>query len=160
MIGLFNDCFPPIMDGVSLTTQNYAYWLHKKAGNVCVVTPKTPAAKDKEAYPVYRYSSVPIPMRKPYRLGFPRIDWPFHERINKLSFELVHAHCPFSSGSLALKIAKTQHIPLVATFHSKYRSDFERVIPCKALVDYLIRSIIRFYEMADEVWIPQAAVED
>ena len=157
MIGLFNDCFPPIMDGVSLTTQNYAYWLHKKAGNVCVVTPKTPAAKDKEAYPVYRYSSVPIPMRKPYRLGFPRIDWPFHERINKLSFELVHAHCPFSSGSLALKIAKTQHIPLVATFHSKYRSDFERVIPCKALVDYLIRSIIRFYEMADEVWIPQAA---
>ena len=160
MIGLFNDCFPPIMDGVSLTTQNYAYWLHKKAGNVCVVTPKTPAAKDKEAYPVYRYSSVPIPMRKPYRLGFPRIDWPFHERINKLSFELVHAHCPFSSGSLALKIAKTQHIPLVATFHSKYRSDFERVIPCKALVDYLIRSIIRFYEMADEVWIPQAAVEE
>ena len=158
MIGLFNDCFPPIMDGVSLTTQNYAYWLHKKAGNV--VTPKTPAAKDKEAYPVYRYSSVPIPMRKPYRLGFPRIDWPFHERINKLSFELVHAHCPFSSGSLALKIAKTQHIPLVATFHSKYRSDFERVIPCKALVDYLIRSIIRFYEMADEVWIPQAAVEE
>lgn len=160
MIGLFNDCFPPIMDGVSLTTQNYAYWLHKKAGNVCVVTPKTPTAKDKEAYPVYRYSSVPIPMRKPYRLGFPRIDWPFHERINKLSFELVHAHCPFSSGSLALKIAKTQHIPLVATFHSKYRSDFERVIPCKALVDYLIRSIIRFYEMADEVWIPQAAVEE
>ena len=160
MIGLFNDCFPPIMDGVSLTTQNYAYWLHKKAGNVCGVTPKTPAAKDKEAYPVYRYSSVPIPMRKPYRLGFPRIDWPFHERINKLSFELVHAHCPFSSGSLALKIAKTQHIPLVATFHSKYRSDFERVIPCKALVDYLIRSIIRFYEMADEVWIPQAAVEE
>ena len=160
MIGLFNDCFPPIMDGVSLTTQNYAYWLHKKAGNVCVVTPKTPAAKDKEAYPVYRYSSVPIPMRKPYRLGFPRIDWPFHERINKLSFELVHAHCPFSSGSLALKIAKTQHIPLVATFHSKYRSDFEGVIPCKALVDYLIRSIIRFYEMADEVWIPQAAVEE
>lgn len=160
MIGLFNDCFPPIMDGVSLTTQNYAYWLHKKAGNVCVVTPKTPAAKNKEAYPVYRYSSVPIPMRKPYRLGFPRIDWPFHERINKLSFELVHAHCPFSSGSLALKIAKTQHIPLVATFHSKYRSDFERVIPCKALVDYLIRSIIRFYEMADEVWIPQAAVEE
>ena len=68
MIGLFNDCFPPIMDGVSLTTQNYAYWLHKKAGNVCVVTPKTPAAKDKEAYPVYRYSSVPIPMRKPYVL--------------------------------------------------------------------------------------------
>ena len=160
MIGLFNDCFPPIMDGVSLTTQNYAYWLHKKTGNVCVVTPKSPDARDAEEYPVYRYSSVPIPMRKPYRLGFPRIDWPFHERISRLSFELVHAHCPFSSGALAMQIAREQHVPVVATFHSKYRADFERAIPSRLLVDYLIRKVIRFYEAADEVWIPQAAVEE
>lgn len=45
------------MDGVSLTTQNYAYWLHKKSGNVCVVTPRSPHAIDNEEYPVYRYSS-------------------------------------------------------------------------------------------------------
>lgn len=160
MIGLFNDCFPPIMDGVSLTTQNYAYWLHKKTGNVCVVTPKSPDARDAEEYPVYRYSSIPIPMRKPYRLGFPRIDWPFHERISRLSFELVHAHCPFSSGALAMQIAREQHVPVVATFHSKYRADFERAIPSRLLVDYLIRKVIRFYEAADEVWIPQAAVEE
>lgn len=160
MIGLFNDCFPPIMDGVSLTTQNYAYWLNKKAGNICVVTPKSPDAVDEEEYPIYRYSSVPIPMRKPYRLGFPRIDWPFHERIRKLSFDLVHAHCPFSSGGLAMKIAREQHIPIVATFHSKYRADFERAIPSRLVVDYLIRKVIRFYEAADEVWIPQAAVEE
>lgn len=160
MIGLFNDCFPPIMDGVSLTTQNYAYWLNRKAGNVCVVTPKSPDAVDEEEYPIYRYSSIPIPMRKPYRLGFPRIDWPFHERIRKLSFDLVHAHCPFSSGGLALKIAREQRIPIVATFHSKYRADFERAIPSRLVVDYLIRKVIRFYEAADEVWIPQAAVEE
>lgn len=160
MIGLFNDCFPPIMDGVSLTTQNYAYWLNKKMGNVCVVTPKSPSAKDSADYPIYRYSSVPIPMRKPYRLGFPRIDWPFHEKINKLSFELVHAHCPFSSGNLALRIAHAQGIPLVATFHSKYRADFERAIHNKMLVDLLVKNVIRFYEMADEVWVPQSAVEE
>ena len=160
MIGLFNDCFPPIMDGVSLTTQNYAYWLNKKMGDVCVVTPKSPLAKDETDYPVYRYSSVPIPMRKPYRLGFPRIDWPFHEKINKLSFDLVHAHCPFSSGSLAMRIAHAQGAPIIATFHSKYRSDFERAIPNKTIVDMLVKNVVRFYEMADEVWIPQPAVEE
>ena len=99
-------------------------------------------------------------MRKPYRLGFPRIDWPFHERISRLSFELVHAHCPFSSGALAMQIAREQHVPIVATFHSKYRADFERAIPSRLLVNYLIRKVIRFYEAADEVWIPQAAVEE
>lgn len=160
MIGLFNDCFPPIMDGVSVTTSNYAYWLHRKRGDVCVVTPQAPAATDNEGYPVYRYLSMPLPMRKPYRLGFPRIDWPFHKQISKIPFELVHAHCPFSSGTLARNIAHNKHIPLIATFHSKYRSDFERVIPNRHMIDYIIRNIIEFYEQADEVWIPQAAVEE
>ncbi|MCP9612628.1 glycosyltransferase [Coprobacter tertius] len=160
MIGLFNDCFPPIMDGVSLTTRNYAYWLHQKAMDVCVVTPKTPGISDNESYPVYRYSSLPLPMRKPYRLGFPRIDFTFHSHIMRLPFGLVHAHCPFSSGTLAMRIAHARHIPLVATFHSKYRSDFERAIPSKSLVNYLVRNVVHFYESADEVWIPQASVED
>ena len=101
MIGLFNDCFPPIMDGVSVTVSNYAYWLQRKRGDVCVVTPQAPKADDREDYPVYRYLSMPIPMRKPYRLGFPRIDWPFHRQLSKIPFELVHAHCPFSSWVLA-----------------------------------------------------------
>lgn len=160
LLGIFNDCFPPIMDGVSVATKNYAYWLHEKTGNACVVTPSYPFYQDQEPYPVYRYSSLPIPLRKPYRLGFPRIDWTFNTRLAHLPFGLVHAHCPFSSGALAMRIAKAQHIPIVATFHSKYRADFERVIPNKYIVNQIIRSIISFYEAADEVWIPQAAVEE
>lgn len=160
MIGLFNDCFPPIMDGVSVTTSNYAYWLNQKRGDICVVTPQAPAATDNNDYPVYRYLSLPIPMRKPYRLGFPRIDWPFHKQINKIPFELVHAHCPFSSGNIAHKIAHSKHVPMIATFHSKYRSDFERIIPNRYMIERLIRNIVTFYEQADEVWIPQASVEE
>ena len=160
MIGLFNDCFPPIMDGVSVTVYNYAFWLNKKQKDVCVVTPQTPSAACDTDFPVYRYLSIPIPMRKPYRLGFPRIDWPFHKQIHRIPFELVHAHCPFSSGMLALGIARHNKIPMVATFHSKYRTDFERVIPSKSIVNHLIHHIISFSEQADEVWIPQPAVED
>ncbi|MCD8183721.1 MAG: glycosyltransferase [Bacteroides sp.] len=160
MIGLFNDCFPPIMDGVSVTTSNYAYWLDQKRGDVRVVTPQAPAATDNNNYPVYRYLSLPIPMRKPYRLGFPCIDWPFHKQTSKVPFELVHAHCPFSSGNIARSIAHNKHIPLIATFRSKYRSDFERIIPNRYMIEYLIRNIVSFYEQADEAWIPQASVEE
>ena len=59
-----------------------------------------------------------------------------------------------------MRIAHSQHIPIIATYHSKYRDDFKRIIPNKTLLALLIRKIIRFYEAADEVWIPQAAVED
>ena len=76
-----------------------------------------------------------------------------------MSFEIVHAHCPFETGDLAHQAAQKQQIPLVATFHSKYRQDFEHNVHCKPIVDWMVRHIIRFFEKADEVWIPQAAVE-
>lgn len=160
MIGIFNDCFPPIMDGVSVTAQNYARWISRRHKDVCVVTPGVPGATYDEGYPVYGYFSVPIPMRKPYRMGFPRVDFPFMSKIGRVDFSIVHAHSPFSSGKLAMKIARRQGIPLVATFHSKYRADFERAIPNRAMVDYLVKGVVDFYEQADEVWVPQAAVEE
>jgi len=159
-IGIFNDSFPPIMDGVSLTTKNYAYWLQQKNQPVCVVTPKSPNYFDNEQYPIYRYTSIPILMRKPYRFGMPDIDLSYKREINKVSFGLVHAHCPFSSGKEALRIARKQKIPIVATFHSKYRSDFEQSLRSKFIAGLMTNEVIRFYEKADEVWIPQASVEE
>lgn len=98
-------------------------------------------------------------MRKPYRFGLPQVSLNFKRQIKGIRFDLVHTHCPFTSGLLAKHIARRQHIPLVATFHSKYRQDFERAVPSKFIIDREIRRIVRFYEHADEVWIPQAAVE-
>jgi len=159
-VGIFNDSFPPIMDGVALTAQNYAYWLNEKKQPVCVVTPRSPDYTDIEKYPVYRYSSFPIFGRKPYRFGFPEIDRTLQNNMENIQFGLVHAHCPFSSGNAAFDIARSQKIPLVATFHSKYRDDFEQSVHCKLIVKLMIKRIIRFYEKANEVWIPQASVED
>ena len=162
MIGIFNDNFPPILDGVALTAQNYAYWLHAKGYDVRVITPYAPkSAKvvDAAPYPINRYMSVPIPFRHPYRYGLPYIDLPFLRNWRQMRFELVHAHCPFTTGWLAYSAAQNQHIPLVATFHSKYRQDFEHNVSNPKVVDWMVKHIISFFEKADEVWIPQAAVE-
>lgn len=162
MIGIFNDNFPPILDGVGMTAQNYAYWLHEKGHDVSVITPYAPNSEEvieAAKYPIYRYVSIPIPMRAPYRYGMPYIDYRFMREWRKMQFDLVHAHCPFTTGDLAYSAAKKQNIPLVATFHSKYRQDFEHNVSCKLVVDWMVKHIIRFYEKADEVWIPQAAVE-
>lgn len=163
MIGIFNDNFPPILDGVAIAAQNYAYWLHQKGYETCVITPYAPGAEEvieAAPYPIYRYASIPIPMRKPYRLGLPQLTFNHSlQEVKKMCFELVHAHCPFTSGAMAKRIARKQQIPMVATFHSKYRQDFERAIPSKMIIDAEIKHIIKFYEQAYEVWIPQAAVE-
>jgi glycosyltransferase involved in cell wall biosynthesis len=159
-VGIFNDSFPPIMDGVAVTVQNSAYWLYRMNQPVCVVTPRAPHYVNDEPYPVYRYSSLPLILRRPYRLGIPEIDLTFQDKLDRVPFGLVHAHCPFTSGHLAMRIAHERKIPLVATFHSKYRDDFERSFYNKKIANLMAKEVIKFYEKADEVWIPQAAVEE
>ena len=160
-IGLFNDCFPPVMDGVAVCVQNYAYWMQKKVGGVSVITPNVPGADYSVLdYEVLPYFSVPVPFRKPYVTGLAEIDPAFLKKIVNRPFKIVHAHCPFASGLAAAHVAKLRNIPLVATFHSKYRDDFSRVIRSKFVVNRIIKRIIDFYGRADEVWVPQASVEE
>jgi len=159
MIGLYNECFPPILDGVSLTVQNYAEWLNKKGQDVCVVTPYAPGPKLDTPYPIHYYPSLPFPTRHPYRCGLPDIDLGFVRQMRAIDWELIHAHGPFTAGHLGMRIARAKQVPLVATFHSKFRQDFKRSLKWDPLVDMMIQKVVDFFEKADEVWIPQASVE-
>jgi len=154
-VGLFCDVFPPVMDGVSVCMQNYAYWMQKKVGGVCVITPNVAEADyGQYDFKVYDYFSVPVPRRAPYVTGIAEIDPLWLAKVARTRFKIVHAHCPFATGFAAMRIARLQGIPLVATFHSKYRDDFARVLP-KLAVDLAIDAIVDFYERADLVWVPQ-----
>ncbi len=159
-VGLFCDVFPPVMDGVAVCVQNYAYWLQKKVGDVCVVTPNVPGTDySVHDYKVLDYMSVPLIGRPPYVTGLAELDPTYWPRIIGSKFKLVHAHSPFAAGFEALRISKTQKVPLVATFHSKYKDDFSRVLPGVA-VNVIIKLLIDFYKQADLVWVPQESVID
>lgn len=160
-VGLFNESFPPVMDGVAVCVQNYAYWLLQKVGGVSVITPnKIGANYGQYPYEVLDYLSVPVPFRHPYVTGIAQIDPLFRAKLARRKFKIVHAHSPFSSGLMAAQVAKSQNIPLVATFHSKFKDDFKKVVPSDMLVDQAIKIVMEFFDRADEVWVPQASVED
>lgn len=159
-VGLFCEVFPPVMDGVSVCMENYAYWLQKKVGGVAVVTPHVPKADySVHEYKVFDYMSIPVPKRHPYVTGVAEFDPTYLAKVATTRFKIVHAHTPFSAGMAAMRIARMQKIPLVATFHSKYRDDFAKVLP-KLVVDMVIDSVVDFFERADLVWVPQASVID
>lgn len=160
-VGLFNESFPPVMDGVAVCVQNYAYWLQQKVGGVSVITPnKMGANYGQYPYEVLDYLSVPVPFRHPYVTGIAQIDPLFRAKLARRKFKIVHAHSPFSSGLMAAQVAKSQNIPLVATFHSKFKDDFKKVVPSDMLVDQAIKIVMEFFDRADEVWVPQASVEE
>jgi 1,2-diacylglycerol 3-alpha-glucosyltransferase len=152
-----NDSYFPIMDGVGMTAHNYAHWLNKKYGKSVLVAPRVKDYKDKAEYKVYRFHSVLLPGMHPYRVGLPLIDVKFKKKIRKNNFDLLHAHCPFVSGQLAVKLAAKYDIPLVATFHTKYREDFKKVLGNDLLVDFLLKLTLDFYNAADLVLVPNNA---
>ena len=160
-VGLFNESFPPVMDGVAVCVENYAHWIQEKVGGVSVVTPrKLGAHYGQYPYEVLDYASVPVPFRHPYVTGIAQIDPLLRAKLRRRNFKIVHAHSPFSAGLMGIQVAKQQKIPVVATFHSKFKDDFRKVIPSDMLVDQAIKIVMEFFDWADEVWVPQASVEE
>lgn len=147
------------MDGVAVCAQNYAYWMQKKVGGVSVITPNVYGTDYKvNDYEVLDYLSVPVPFRHPYVTGVAQIDPVFMTKLSKRKFKIVHAHSPFTSGRVAAQVAKSQGIPLVATFHSKFRDDYAKIIPSEFVVDQMLKVTMEFFDRADEVWVPQESV--
>jgi glycosyltransferase involved in cell wall biosynthesis len=142
------------MDGAGMTVHNYAFWLNAKYGKSFVVAPRFKGYTEKVSYEVIRFKSIPLPGLNPYRAGLPHLDLEFQRKLNGSCFDILHAHSPFVSGRSALHLARKNRIPLVATFHSKYRLDFEKMISNKTVVDFLIRMMLDFYGRVDHVWVP------
>lgn len=158
--GIFNDSFPPILDGVTLTVENYVHWLKKMGLEPCVVTPWNPVSTPVDCE-VMKFFSLPIQSRKPYRYGYPKLDPFIWNKLRNTDFKLVHAHCPFSSGRLGVYVKKKSNVPLIGTFHSKYRDDLKhsfRYAPWMTKI--IMKRILNFFNACDEVWIPQAHVEE
>lgn len=150
----FNDSYFPIMDGVGITAHNYAKWLNEKHGKTVLIAPKVKDYEDDEDYRVYRFKSVLLPGMNPYRVGLPLIDVRFRNKMKTLNPQIVHAHSPFISGQLAQKLSRSKGIPLVATFHTKYKEDFRKVIDNDLFVQFLMNMTLDFYFSADVVWVP------
>ncbi len=163
-VGQFNESYPPIMDGVGMVTKQYATWLDRKYGKGVAVTVQMPEVDtadevDGEGPEVLRVNSVPVPGMPPYRAPLPGLSPQVRKRLDEIPFDIVHSHAPFRLGRMALSIARARNIPMVTTFHSKYREDFQKALP-GFLVPAAMRYILKFYAQVDMVWVPNQATID
>jgi glycosyltransferase involved in cell wall biosynthesis len=158
-IGLFNECFPPIQDGVSQVVENYARLMHQAGHDVTVATAKVPFFDYQHPYKVKNFLSVPIPVRRPYRWGIPTWMAPW-QPIYQFKSDILHFHSPFTAARIAMKLAKKNNTPLVATFHSKYRDDFRASVPSDWIVDKMLAHVMQVFDAADEVWVGAPGVID
>ncbi|MGC8745760.1 MAG: glycosyltransferase [Candidatus Saccharicenans sp.] len=115
----------------------------EKAGKVCT----------QADFPIIRYFSMPLPFRYPYRIGLPWLDWRFLRELDRLNFNLVHAHNPFSAGMIARKYARKHHVPIVATFHSSIHEFIDRLLHSRVATREIVRKVADYYDSVDSVWV-------
>ncbi len=151
-IGLFNDSFPPTIDGVANVTVNYARILQEKYGTAVVATPFYPDVTDDYPFEVIRYPSLYLSGDFGYRAGYP-----FDPRVlNKLeskNFDIIHTHCPFVSTILARMVRTVTGAPIVFTYHTKFDIDIENAIASDSLRRASIKFLLNNINACDEVWV-------
>lgn len=159
VIGIFNDTFPPFMDGVGRVTYNYALCLSKLGHTVYVVTGDyynaTKTNFDKQQnYPftVFRLKVINYPGTKPY--GILCSSKKIMNALREIKFDIIHIQSPFYTGSIGRKIAKEQNVPLVGSFHTLYFEDIKAATKLKVIQNIVMKKIMREYEKCDIVWTP------
>lgn len=153
-VGLLNDSFPPIIDGVAAATKAYADNIHNKLGEAVVIVPKYPHVTDDYDYKVYRYHSVPSDKMIGYRAGNP-FSPKIVSEIRDEKLDILHVHCPFASGTMArvLCSAKRCRVPKVFTYHTKFNTDIKTRVKFKQIQRIAHRFVLSNINHMDEVWV-------
>ncbi|MGI6265405.1 MAG: glycosyltransferase [Acutalibacteraceae bacterium] len=150
-VGLFNDSFPPMIDGVAQTVKNYALNLQKNHAQVTVVTPKYRDVKDDYPFEVYRYQSIPVGKRVGYRAGNP-IEPKALMQLRRKHFDIMHVHAPFASSVLVKNLNHLPRVPVVLTYHTKFEVDIAKRVPNRGMQKVALDFVKANINAVDEVW--------
>ncbi len=155
-VGLFNDSFPPTIDGVAQTVKNYAENLNHHDCRVTVVTPRYRGIQDHYPYDVVRYPSLSMGARLGYRVGIPFAPETIRE-LRSRRFDIMHVHAPFASSVLVNTINHRPKVPTVLTYHTRFDLDIKKRIPNPAMRAVAMKFMLENVKSVDEVWVVSSA---
>ena len=152
-IGIFNDSFYPLTDGVISVVDNYARRLSQYA-NVIVFVPKYFRKKYDDSvfpYKVVRCQALKVP-RLDYSFPIPKLDPKFILTLRKYKFDIIHVHSPFPIGRAGLRYAVKHNIPCVATMHTQFKQDLKKFFKIEKIAERYNKHLIKFFNKCDECW--------
>ena len=158
-IGLFNDTFYPMVDGVVSVVDNYARKLSNYA-NVVVFVPTIPHKEFDDStlpYKVVRCKSFNMHIID-YSCPTPDFDKEFMNELNNYNLDIVHIHSPFFLGKAGIKYAKKHNIPVIATMHSQFKQDLKRAVKLNSFATLLNNTLMDTFNKCDECWAVNSEV--
>jgi 1,2-diacylglycerol 3-alpha-glucosyltransferase len=135
----FTNVYKPVVNGVVTSVSTFRETLSELGHSVFLFAPDASGYEDEDPY-VFRYPSVGIPGQN-YPLTVPispSVDW----LLPRLKLHILHADHPFLLGRVAAAKSVQLNLPLVFTFHTRYR-EYSHYVPLLPAV--VVREFIDAY---------------
>ena len=156
-IAHFTNTYHPSISGVVRSVASFRQGLSELGNNVFVFTQDAGDYEDLDPF-IFRYLSLNLGLPNEFPATIPIS--PFMDRLlPNLNIDLIHAHHPILLGQIAANKAEELNVPLVFTFHTRYR-EYSHYIPIpqdivqdfvKEAIDLWLKDYIR---KCDHVVVP------
>ena len=149
-IGIFNDSFYPMLDGVITCIDNLGTLLLKDCDVTIFTVGSCKGKKDTQTHPykVVKSKSLRI-FFLDYNLPTPAFDKQFKKALDESNLDIVYIHSPITIAKAGLKYAKKHNIPAVCHLHSQFWKDFYQNTKSKFLSNLLLKTIMRVFNKSD-----------
>lgn len=157
-IGFFTDSYRPYTSGVVRSIETFTKELKQLGHQVFIFAPQY---KDCEKEPgVFRYVSVPSPTNQDFSLAIP-ISLRARPLVRQLKLDIIHVHSPFLMGRLGARLARSERVPLVYTYHTLYDKYVHYVPFAQELSSKVVQKIATdFSNRCDLVIVPTSIIGD
>lgn len=118
-IAHFTNTYHPVVSGVVRSISTFRKALTEMGHNVFIFAQHASDYRDEEPF-IFRYPAIDLPLTHRFPVAIPIS--PFVDRLlPALKPEVIHSHHPFLLGQAAVSKANELGLPLVFTFHTRYR---------------------------------------
>ena len=157
-IAFFTNTYLPFVGGVSNSVHLYAEHLRAAGQHVLIYAPSY-SEDSGDTDEVRRVVSIPNPGGTEFSLPLPGSLKPMIDFAAQ-DFDLVHVHHPFLLGEAGMRMARSERLPLVFTYHTQYEQ-YTHNVPLneRAAARALITHAAEFCNMCDLIIAPTRGVK-
>jgi glycosyltransferase involved in cell wall biosynthesis len=157
-IAHYTNTYRPVVSGVVRSVSAFRRALTEAGHNVFVFSQDTSGYEDTEPF-IFRYPAIELPFHNNFPLIIPVSSY-IDRVLPVLKLDIIHTHHPFLLGQTAAHKAHELDLPLVFTFHTRYR-DYSHYISLnqnmvKEAIDRLLGT---FLQQCHHIIVPSPSIK-
>ena len=156
-IAHFTNTYYPVVSGVVRSVSAFRQALTDLGHNVFVFSQHASNYEDKEPF-VFRYPAFELPFHNNFPVTIP-VSTFVDKLLPPLKLDVIHAHHPVLLGQTAARKAEELHLPLVFTFHTRYRDYSHYISLNQAVVKEVIDLWLGVYmQQCQHIVVPSDSI--